>query len=103
MRWRFPAGPGCRWLTQHVDRTLPPRSPNVHRIEDSRRFAGRAAVIMIAATTESAGSTLVAQRSLPRLQTRVPADDVIVPARVATSVRGAGRYRFVATRDSTGS
>ena len=35
--------------------------------------------------------------------TRVPADDVIVASRVATSVPGAGRYRFVATRDSAGS
>jgi len=35
--------------------------------------------------------------------TRVPADDVIVAATVATSVPGAGRYRFVATRDSGGS
>lgn len=32
--------------------------------------------------------------------TRIPAEDVIVPARVPTSVPGAGRYRFVATRDS---
>jgi hypothetical protein len=35
--------------------------------------------------------------------TRIPADDIIAPARVATSVPGAGRYRFVATRDSNGS
>jgi hypothetical protein len=35
--------------------------------------------------------------------TRVPADDVIVVDRVRTSVPGAGRYRFVATRDSAGS
>jgi hypothetical protein len=34
--------------------------------------------------------------------TRIPADDVIVPGRVPTSVPGAGRYRFVATRDSAG-
>jgi hypothetical protein len=34
--------------------------------------------------------------------TRLPADDVIVPARVPTSVPGAGRYRFVATRDTDG-
>lgn len=33
---------------------------------------------------------------------RVPDDEVIVPAAVATSVPGAGRYRFVATRDSKG-
>jgi Protein of unknown function (DUF4038)/Putative collagen-binding domain of a collagenase len=32
--------------------------------------------------------------------TRVPADDVIVTDRVQTSVPGAGRYRFVATRDT---
>jgi hypothetical protein len=31
--------------------------------------------------------------------TRIPDDDVIVPSRVPTSVPGAGRYRFVATRD----
>jgi hypothetical protein len=31
---------------------------------------------------------------------RVPADDVIVDDRVKTSVPGAGRYRFVATRDT---
>jgi hypothetical protein len=35
--------------------------------------------------------------------TRVPADDVIVTDRVPTSVPGAGRYRFVATRDVSGS
>lgn len=35
--------------------------------------------------------------------TRVPDDAVIVPDRVPTSVPGAGRYRFVATRDSEGS
>jgi hypothetical protein len=34
--------------------------------------------------------------------TRIPADDVIVENRVATSVPGAGRYRFVATRDAEG-
>jgi hypothetical protein len=34
--------------------------------------------------------------------TRVPADDVIVEGRVPTSVPGAGRYRFVATRDAEG-
>ena len=34
--------------------------------------------------------------------TRVPADDVIVTDRVPTSVPGAGRYRFVATRDTDG-
>jgi hypothetical protein len=34
--------------------------------------------------------------------TRVPADDVIVEGRVPTSVPGAGRYRFVATRDADG-
>jgi hypothetical protein len=32
--------------------------------------------------------------------TRIPADDVIVTGRVATSVPGAGRYRLVATRDA---
>ena len=34
--------------------------------------------------------------------TRVPDDTVIVTDRVSTSVPGAGRYRFVATRDSNG-
>jgi hypothetical protein len=35
--------------------------------------------------------------------TRVPDDSIIVTDRVATSVPGAGRYRFVATRDEAGS
>lgn len=35
--------------------------------------------------------------------TRVPDESVIVKDRVATSIPGAGRYRFVATRDSSGS
>ncbi|MBP8303295.1 MAG: glycoside hydrolase family 140 protein [Phycisphaerae bacterium] len=35
--------------------------------------------------------------------TRVPDDSVLVPAEVPTSVPGAGRYRFVATRDAGGS
>jgi len=35
--------------------------------------------------------------------TRVPDPDVIVTDRVPTSVPGAGRYRFVATRDESGS
>ncbi len=34
--------------------------------------------------------------------TRIPDDGLIVPAAVATSVPGAGRYRFVATRDEAG-
>jgi hypothetical protein len=34
--------------------------------------------------------------------TRIPDDSVIVPDRVATSVPGAGRYRFKATRDRDG-
>lgn len=34
--------------------------------------------------------------------TRVPDDSVLVPDRVPTSVPGAGRYRFVATRDADG-
>jgi hypothetical protein len=34
--------------------------------------------------------------------TRIPDDSVIVTDRVATSVPGAGRYRFVATRDEAG-
>jgi hypothetical protein len=34
--------------------------------------------------------------------TRIPDDSVIVPGEVTTSVPGAGRYRFVATRDSEG-
>jgi hypothetical protein len=32
----------------------------------------------------------------------VPDDDVIVTDKVVTSVPGAGRYRFVATRDASG-
>ncbi len=35
--------------------------------------------------------------------TRVPDDSVLVTDRVPTSVPGAGRYRFVATRDASGS
>ena len=35
--------------------------------------------------------------------TRIPDDTVIVTGRVPTSVPGAGRYRFVATRDAEGS
>ena len=35
--------------------------------------------------------------------TRIPDDSLIVTDRVATSVPGSGRYRFVATRDSAGS
>jgi hypothetical protein len=35
--------------------------------------------------------------------TRVPDDSIIVTDRVATSIPGAGRYRFVATRDEAGS
>jgi hypothetical protein len=34
--------------------------------------------------------------------TRVPDDTVVVTDRVPTSVPGAGRYRFVATRDTEG-
>lgn len=34
--------------------------------------------------------------------TRVPDDDIIVPDAVITSVPGAGRYRFAATRDAEG-
>ena len=34
---------------------------------------------------------------------RIPADDIIVPAVVKTAVPGEGRYRFVATRDASGS
>jgi hypothetical protein len=34
--------------------------------------------------------------------TRIPADDVLVQGRVPTSLPGAGRYRFVATRDASG-
>lgn len=34
---------------------------------------------------------------------RIPADDLIVPAAVPTAVPGEGRYRFVATRDGSGS
>lgn len=35
--------------------------------------------------------------------TRIPDDSVIVPHAVPTAVPGAGRYRYVATRDSAGS
>ena len=35
--------------------------------------------------------------------TRIPDDSIIVTGRVPTAVPGAGRYRFVATRDTTGS
>lgn len=35
--------------------------------------------------------------------TRIPDNDVIVPAKMTTAVPGAGAYRFVATRDSEGS
>jgi hypothetical protein len=35
--------------------------------------------------------------------TRVPAPEMIIEGRVPTSVPGAGRYRFVATRDTDGS
>jgi hypothetical protein len=35
--------------------------------------------------------------------TRIPDDAIVVTDRVPTSVPGAGRYRFVATRDETGS
>ncbi|MDB6036627.1 MAG: hypothetical protein JWM99_468, partial [Verrucomicrobiales bacterium] len=35
--------------------------------------------------------------------TRIPDDSIIVTDRVPTSVPGAGRYRFVATRDDAGS
>lgn len=34
--------------------------------------------------------------------TRIPDDSILVPDRVTTSVPGAGRYRFVATRDTEG-
>ena len=34
--------------------------------------------------------------------TRIPADDVIVAGTVPTSMPGAGRYRFIATRDTDG-
>ena len=37
------------------------------------------------------------------MRTRIPDDSLIVPSRVPTSVPGAGRYRFVATRDLEGS
>jgi hypothetical protein len=36
------------------------------------------------------------------LLTRIPDDSILVPGRVPSSVPGAGRYRFVATRDSAG-
>ena len=35
--------------------------------------------------------------------TRIPADDVIIPAAIPTAVPGEGRYKFVATRDLNGS
>jgi hypothetical protein len=34
---------------------------------------------------------------------RIPDDDVIVPATIRTNVPGAGRYHFAATRDANGS
>jgi hypothetical protein len=34
--------------------------------------------------------------------TRIPDDELIIPAKVETAVPGAGRYRFVATRDEAG-
>lgn len=52
-----------------------------------------------------AGQMQYARRLLESrpMLTRVPDDDLIVSARVTTSVPGAGRYRFVATRDFAGS
>jgi hypothetical protein len=38
-----------------------------------------------------------------RIAQRIPDSDVIVTDRVSNSVPGAGRYRFAATRDRTGS
>src|SRR5205085_12325658 len=37
------------------------------------------------------------------MQSRIPDDSLIVPDDVATSVPGAGRYRFLATRDEPAS
>jgi hypothetical protein len=52
-----------------------------------------------------AGQMQFARRLLESrpLLTRVPDDSVVVTDRVPTSVPGAGRYRFVATRDASGS
>jgi hypothetical protein len=58
------------------------------------------AINQTGARTMEHGRALIESR--PFL-TRIPADDVIVSDRVPTSVPGAGRYRFVATRDGDGS
>ena len=58
-----------------------------------------------AALDEPGGRQMVHGRRLIESRpflTRVPADDVIVTDRIATSVPGAGTRRFVATRDTDG-
>ena len=60
----------------------------------------REAIEQPGATQMQHGKNLILSR--PFL-TRVPDDSVIVTDRVPTSVPGAGRYRFVATRDAGGS
>ncbi len=58
-----------------------------------------------AALDEPGGRQMVHGRRLIESRpvlTRIPADDVIVTDRVATSVPGAGSRRFVATRDTDG-
>lgn len=60
----------------------------------------REAIEQPGATQMQHGKHLILSR--PFL-TRVPDDSIIVTDRVPTSVPGAGRYRFVATRDASGS
>lgn len=60
----------------------------------------REAIEQPGATQMQHGKNLMLSR--PFL-TRVPDDSIIVTDRVPTSVPGAGRYRFVATRDTSGS
>ncbi len=60
----------------------------------------REAIEQPGATQMQHGKNLILSR--PFL-TRVPDDSIIVTDRVPTSVPGAGRYRFVATRDTSGS
>jgi hypothetical protein len=60
----------------------------------------REAIEQPGATQMQHGKNLMLSR--PFL-TRVPDDSIIVTDRVPTSVPGAGRYRFVATRDASGS
>ncbi|MCW5554936.1 MAG: glycoside hydrolase family 140 protein [Verrucomicrobiae bacterium] len=73
----------------------PGRSPINHPL-----MPWREAIEQPGAIQMQHGKNLVLSR--PFL-TRVPADSIIVTDRVPTSVPGAGRYRFVATRDVSGS